>query len=394
MASTVLGPAISAALCLSLGAVFLRLSLSRGARPYVDAPRSLRAWRRLLVQPTSAARITSTHLLGYTAIVPTETAWFRQGVGVYLGRAMRVHVPIDHVARLTFEDGWGNGRILDSSAFCFDRSGGSDEIEFLARSARRQLVFAEADGLTSSDGYPLQCHLAVHLEMNCDANQSAAWDWLFDNALTLEDRLRRDVSGHLRSAFVERQYRQTMYEGDKILVMLNEVAANGGLLTDSRPELRLRFTGLVIKPRERAERNLLVAAAGNHEVLKERTAAITEDIAHERGRWLARWTELFRRLELSLHALHGEVEQAITAASNGLRGAIPDMNTESQVIESVRSVFETGQGQFERSSRQVLQGFNDLHEFIADLNAENRALQEAMVVAHAPAPTPSVKPAS
>jgi hypothetical protein len=363
---------------LALGAALILMAFGRSLQPYLSLGESLRNWGGLLSAHPSSISIMRSTPFGYRAHVRHHRGWYRSSEGhVLRGRAGRVHVAPDQIARLGYSDNWDGLRLLDRSAFCLQVEDASESVDYLSRSGRFELVFY-GDHFRSRDGYPMNCHLAVHFWVTLGLDEPHLIDRLMDRVSQLQREIERRVAGLLRDEFGQREYRQAFYEIPKVLDRLNaEWAADDDLL-DLRQVLNLRFTALVVKPRVEAERRFLSTPGAGIERLRDRIRHVDEDVKQEKRYWESRWGDTVTALDHAVIELLEYPPAAIRESVAGLRDTVSKMGTGTHVVGSVDGMFLTGQRALARGAEKAVGALRTLQQLIEALAQEDSRLRAAL----------------
>lgn len=368
-----------AALLFILGAALIFVAFNRGLQPYLSLGESTRNWGSLLSARPSAMSIMGSTPFGYRAQVPHYRGWYRSsGDQAIRGRASRVHVAPDQIARIGYRDDWQGHKLLDTSAFCLQAEDAPESVDYLARSGRFELVFYD-DHFRSSDGYPLNCHLPVHFWIDLALDDTDSVNRLMDRVPLLQREIEERVAAVLREELSRREYRRVFYEVPKIVDRLNTAWAEDGDLQELRQVLGIHFSALVVKPREEAERRFLSTPGAGIERLRDRIRRVDEDIKQEERYWTSRRDDTRAALQHAVTELLEYPPVAIRESVVGLKETVSGMGNHGHVVESVDGTFLAGQRALARGAEKVVGALHALRELIEALTEEDSRLRAALV---------------
>jgi hypothetical protein len=360
---------------LLVGTALLWLSLAPRVKPYLALREAFENWRRMLTAGPGQMQIFDFNPLGFRALVRHYHGSFWTATGCISGSAARIHVDPQWIARLGYVDHWQGTRILDSSAFCLRVGETSDEVEFLCRATRLQLVFDDGR-IQSSDGYIMNCHVAVHVAIDLPASDNERLNRLFDRVPQFKPLLRSVASGTLRHEFSTRPYRQSMYQAPVIVAALNRCWAENAQFRDYWELLQVEFTALIIRPREEAERRFLATPTANLEHVHDRIRILDQEVETRRSDRERRWQDWQLSQSAALQALEEQVAESILRAADGLRRQMPAITNQTQLLTAVDAMFQTGGEQLESRCHAVSDALDGLARFMEEIRLDGDSLME------------------
>jgi len=367
-----------AVLLLLGGAVLIFLAFNRKLQPFLQIGESLYNWRQLIFSHPSEMQILSSHPFGYSAQVPHYRGWYRDATGrVVRARAARVHVAADQLARLQYVNGWTGEQILDTSAFCIQLADASDTVDYLNRSGRFEIVVAD-DQLRSLDGYPMNCHLAVHYSIEAEVGQRDFLETLMQRIPNLKQDIEERVAGVLREEFSRSDYRDAMYNVPRTVNRLNQAWVADDDLPDVRRAMSLHYSALVIKPREEAERRFLSTPGAGMARLKDRIERVDEELQRDAAYWNSQVQDKDTALRNAVRELLLYPPRAVENSVKGLQASVREMGSVEPIVHSVDNLFLGGQRALARGADKLVAALEALQALIQALVEEGSALRGAL----------------
>ena len=325
---------------------------------------------------------------GRAELLAADACWYRVRIkhhqGWYAGpdgrptygAAARVHVTPDMVARLPYEDRWRGTQLVDAGCFCLrsKSKGSGDEVDFLARGRRWQLVVGD-DTLRSQDAYQMNCHIAVHFYVDLPTSDSARFNDLFDNLPHLLDTVQEGAAGILDREIRAREYREAMYAVPGMLKVLNQRWHDDPRFAAYRDLIHVRFTSMLIRPREEAERRFLrVQQAGLRNVMED-IRRLDLAVERDRSEWRHNWERWVNAQDLALRGLEQGVHATAQKTAKGISEGLTTMSNE-RLIATVAELFRTSRERLSRNCDAVDAALRQLITLARDLAEQNDWLAE------------------
>ncbi|MGI8756514.1 MAG: hypothetical protein ACR2MB_11760 [Acidimicrobiales bacterium] len=367
-----------AGLLLITGAGLILVPFNRGLQPYLKVGESIRNWAELLASRPSQVQILSSNQFGYRAKIPHHRGWYMCSAGqVVRGRACRVHVGPDQLARIEYVDDWSGQQLLDSSTFCLQLTDASDAVNYFNRSGRFEIVLHD-DRIRSLDGYPMNCHLAVHYSIDVGIDEPVLLERLMHRLPTLEHEIEERVAGALRDEFSQSEYREALYKTPDTVTRLNRAWATDSDLHELHEALTVHFSALVVKPREEAERRFLSTPDAGMARLDDRISRVDEDLQREARHWDSRAEDTNTALRNAVRELLDYPPEAIRKAATGLHNSVREMGSGERVVQSVNNMFLGGQRALARGADQFVDALQSLQSLIQSLAERDSELRSAL----------------
>jgi hypothetical protein len=346
-------------------------------KPYLALRDMIHNWRQLLTAGPGQMQILDFSLLGFRARVKHCHGLFWTAAGLVTGSACRVFVHADFIARLGYLDHWQGSRLLDSSALCLRVGEISDEVGYLCRGTRHELVFDDGS-IRSKDGYLMSCHVAIHTFIELPLTDDRRLNCLFDRLAQFEPVLRSVVSGTLRHELSIRGYRESMYFVPAIVAALNCRWAADSQFEIYRDLVHIEFTALVIRPREEAERRFLATPTAHLEQVHDRIRVLDQEREARRSERERRWHDWRLSLVAALDSLEEQIPASTRQTAEGLRKQMPAIGTLVLIRKAVASMFQTSRTQLDIRCGAVAKILDDLSAFMESIRNDGDALVQRL----------------
>jgi hypothetical protein len=338
-------------------------------KPFLALRDMIHNWWHLLTTGPGQMQILDFGLLGFRARVKHCHGLYWAAAGPVTGSACRVHVHPDFIARLGYLDHWQGSRLLDASAFCLRVGETSNEIDFLCRASRHELIFDDGS-IRSKDGYVMSCHVAIHTFIELPLSDDVRLNRLFEDLAQFEKVLRSVVSGTLRHELSNRGYRQCMYSVPATVAALNCRWVGDSQFQVYRDLIHVEFTALVIRPREEAERRFLATPTAHLEQVHDRIRILDQARETRRSERERRWEDWLVSLAASLQSLEEQIPASTRKAAEGLRQQMPAIGTLVPIRKAVASMFRTSRAQLDIRCLAVAKNLEDLTAFMKGIRTE------------------------